>query len=218
MLFGARSRIRGNQVCVISVAEPFEIRHSSFTRHISPPNEPADQLLPGALRASRRIDGACHLDAATKERRSRRSVWRRRHRKHFRRANHERPCEVHHVAGRYIFRTHVCVIGPLCAPQRCQQCLPSRTDENAATANLTCPCGSTNITGVVICNYAGRGFAGCFSSGECSADGFAKIVARGPFGNIGLVATALREVFPYMNKASAKMERPATRWLQLQRN
>jgi hypothetical protein len=112
------------------------------------------------------------------------------------------------VAGWYIFRAYVCVIGPLCAPQRSQQCLPSRTDENAASANLTCPCWTTNITGVVTRNYASRGFAGCFSSGKRSTDGFAKIVAAGPFGIIWSRSYGLRAVFSYVDKASAEMERP----------
>ena len=45
----------------------FVIRHSSLIVHISPPDEPADQFLPGALRANRLIDGACYTDATTKE-------------------------------------------------------------------------------------------------------------------------------------------------------
>ena len=45
----------------------FGVCFSACFRHISPPNEPADQLLPGALRASRRPDDSCHPDAATKE-------------------------------------------------------------------------------------------------------------------------------------------------------
>src|SRR4029077_11930896 len=90
----------------------------------------------------------------------------------------------------YIFHAYVWVIGPLCAPQRSQQCFPSRTDENAASANLTCPYGSTNITGVVTRNYAGRGFAGCFSSGNRSTDGFAKIVAACPVGDIWALTPA----------------------------
>ena len=49
----------------------------------------------------------------------------RRHGEHFRRANHERAGEVHHVAGGNIFRAYVCAIGPLCAPQHSQQRLPS---------------------------------------------------------------------------------------------
>jgi len=94
----------------------------------------------------------------------------------------------------------------------------SRTDESAASANFTCPYGSTNITGVVTRNYAGRGFAGCFSSGKRSTDGFAKIVAAFLSGIFGLVATALRAVLPYVHKASAEMGRPQAGWLQLQRN
>jgi hypothetical protein len=78
------------------------------------------------------------------------------------------------VAGRNIFRSYVCVIGPLCAPQRSQQRLPSRTDEKPARANLTCACGTAIITG----NYARTGFAGCFSCRKRSTDGLAKILAR----------------------------------------
>ena len=50
--------------------------------------------------------------------------------------------------------------------------------KNAARANLTCACESTIITGVVTGNYAGTGFARCFSSRKRSTDGFAKIIAR----------------------------------------
>jgi len=43
----------------------FDIRHLPFIFRL--PNEPADQHLPGALRASRRPDDSCHPDAATKK-------------------------------------------------------------------------------------------------------------------------------------------------------
>ncbi len=177
----------------------FGVCFSPCFRHISPPNEPADQRLPGALRASRRPDDSCHPDAATKERRPRRSVWRRRHGEHFRRANHECAGEVHHVAGRNIFRAYVRTIGPLCAPQRSQQRLPSRTDEKPARANLTCACETTIITGLVTGNYAGTGFARCFSSRKRRTNGFAKIIARKVIS--GPVATALRAVSRFKKQA-----------------
>jgi hypothetical protein len=146
-------------------------------RHISPPNEPADQPLPRTLRASRRTHGTSHSDATTKERRSRRGLRWGRHRQHFRRANDERIGEVHHVAGGDILRAYVCVIGALCAPQRSQQRIPSRTDEEpASAANVTCSCRRTIITSIFARNQAGTGFAGCFAGRKRSANKFTKIV------------------------------------------
>ena len=49
--------------------------------------------------------------------------------------------------------------------------------KNQPRANLTCACGSTIITGRHR-NYAGTGFARCFSSRKRSTHGFAKIIAR----------------------------------------
>ena len=108
-------------------ASDFNVGCSTFgvcfchsARHISPPDEPADQFLLGALRPGVRVDGAGHSDAATKERRSRCGLWRRGHREYFRRPNHQRAGEVHHLAGWHIFRAHAGLVDPVCAPEHGQ--------------------------------------------------------------------------------------------------
>ena len=50
--------------------------------------------------------------------------------------------------------------------------------KNQPAQTSPAPAESTIITGVVTGNYAGTGFARCFSSRKRSTDGFAKIIAR----------------------------------------
>ena len=50
--------------------------------------------------------------------------------------------------------------------------------KNQPAQTSPAPAGRTIITGVVTGNYAGTGFARCFSSRKRSTDGFAKIIAR----------------------------------------
>jgi hypothetical protein len=96
------------------------------------------------------------------------------------------------VAGRNVFRPYVCAVGPLFAPQRSQQRLPSRTDEKPAPANLASACESAIIASIVTGNCARTGFASRFSSSKRSSNGFASTIGARPR---VLVATALRGRF-----------------------
>ena len=71
---------------VIGFPSSFDIRALSLIFRL--PDEPVDQPLSRAFRAGSRTDGSCYPDAAAKERRLGRGIWRRRDGEHFRRANH----------------------------------------------------------------------------------------------------------------------------------
>jgi hypothetical protein len=97
------------------------------------------------------------------------------------------------VAGWNIFRAYIRAVSPLFAPQRSQQCFPSRTDEKPARANLTCASESTIIPRGVTSDDPRTGFTRCFSSSK-RTDRFAKDVARQSSQEYFPVARALQAV------------------------
>jgi len=83
------------------------------------------------------------------------------------------------VADGNIFRTHVCAISPLRAPEHSQQRLPSRADEEpAVAADLTCACRAEIITSIVTGNYSGTNIARCFSGRDDGTYRFAKTIVQ----------------------------------------
>ena len=82
-------------------------------RHISRPDEFADQSLPGAVCALLAADGAGDPDATAEKRRARRGFWRRGYGKYLRRTNDERACEIYDLAGRHFLRAHTGIVHPL---------------------------------------------------------------------------------------------------------
>ena len=92
--------------------KPFVIRHSLFSVDISRPNEPFDQPVASAFCACVGAHGTGDPDATAEERRLGRSIWRRGHGKYLWRADDQRPCEVHHLAGRHFFRADVGLVDP----------------------------------------------------------------------------------------------------------
>ena len=72
-------------------------------------------LIVGAFCSGGAAHGARDLDATSEERRLGRGIWRGGHGKHFRRANDERSCEVHDLAGWHFLRAHIRVVGFVCA-------------------------------------------------------------------------------------------------------
>jgi len=76
--------------------------------------------------------GAGDLDAAAKERRPGRSIWRGGDGKYFRRTNHKRAREIHGLAGGDFFRSDVHIVDPLCAQERGRERASARADENAS--------------------------------------------------------------------------------------
>ena len=138
----------------------FEIRHSSFSVDIRRPDEFVDQSLSGAVRARVGGHGAGDPDATAKERRSGRSVWRRGHRKYFRRTNHQCPGEVHYVDGRNFLCADAWVVDPLRPQEHRRQCVPARADEKPSrTAEFPGACLGKTFSSVVAWSYADSSFA-----------------------------------------------------------
>ena len=92
------------------MAEPFVIRHSSFSVDISRPNEPFDRPVAGAFCARIDAHDTGDPDAAAKERGTGCGIWRRGHGKYLRGADNQRLGKVHNLAGRHFFRANVCLV------------------------------------------------------------------------------------------------------------
>ncbi len=116
-----------------SFVASFVIRLSSFSVHISRPDESSDQSAIGVFRSGGPAHGARDLDATPKERRLGSGVWRGGHGEHFRRANDERAGEVYDLAGWHFLRAHVWVVGFVCTSwHRRGERVPARADETAS--------------------------------------------------------------------------------------
>lgn len=103
---------------------------------ISSPDESSDQPAVCVFRSGGTAHGARDLDATSKERRPGRRIWRGGHGKHFRRANDERSCEVHDLAGCYFLCAHIWVVGFVCASgYRRGERVPARADETATCSS-----------------------------------------------------------------------------------
>src|SRR6266446_7298519 len=79
------------------------------------PDADPDQLPARDLRSGRASDVAGHFDAASKERRTGRGLWRWRDRKYFRRANHQCAGQVYRLVGRDLLRPHLHFVDLVCA-------------------------------------------------------------------------------------------------------
>ena len=112
----------------------FVICHSSFAVHIPRPDVDLDQCFIDDLVHCRAAHGAGDFDAAAKERGLGRGVWRRHDGKHFRRANDQCAGEIHRLAGRIFFRSHVYLVDLVRKENERRQRVATRTDETAGCA------------------------------------------------------------------------------------
>jgi hypothetical protein len=105
------------------------------------PDEPPDRCPSSALRARGAAHDAGDFDAAAKERRLGRGIWRGGHGKYFWRTNHKRAGEVHGLDGWRFFCADLCLIDPLCPQEHGgRQRISARADEDASgAANFSSP-------------------------------------------------------------------------------
>src|SRR4030095_9651722 len=115
------------------VSETKRVCVSRWFGDIPRPDESSDQFAVCVFCSGGPAYGARDLNATPKERRLGRRIWRRGHGKYFRRANDERSCEVHDLAGWHFLRAHIWVVGFVCASgYRRRERVPARADETAS--------------------------------------------------------------------------------------